>query len=184
MSVAPIISGPEADLCLVHHLQKRLHAVGSSLTSIMEDIFCCKGENHTLVGCTAFWGLSLQQKIDIVRENPICLNCLRPGYLAKNCCSVQRCRKCKQPHHTWLHGQKEDEGQTKAADSSKEHTDVSVTHVSCLSGQHQLLLMTCQLQVIGPDGSTCKARGFAGFSISGFIHYGACGITFLPSMPS
>ena len=71
------------------------------------------------------------------------MNCLKPEHLAIGCWSGPRCRKCKQRHHTWLHGENmKDEGQPKGADSSKECIDISVTHVSRLSNQRQVLLMT------------------------------------------
>ena len=38
VSVSPIVPGPDVDICLVHHLQKRLHTIGSSLTSVFEEI--------------------------------------------------------------------------------------------------------------------------------------------------
>ena len=108
----------------------------------------CKGDKHSLTGCAAFQGLLCLQRMDIVRENGVCLNCLKPGHFAKECWSLVRCRKCKQHHHMCFHGENlEDERRPKAANSSKERTDVLVTHMSCLSNRGQVLLMTCQLQV-------------------------------------
>ena len=100
------------------------------------------------------------RKMSIVRDNGVCLNCLRPGHFAKQCCSVQKCNKCQKHHHFWWHVNMQDKEAklSNAASPCKENLGVLATHTSQSSSSHQVLLMTCQVRLTSPDGHTTKVR--------------------------
>ena len=90
----------------------------------------------------------------------MCTNCLGQGQFVKECQSSQNCKKCHQPHHSWLHidSKSEDRKAPKASPHSGESTDVITANVSRTTQHKQVLLMTCEVQILGPDGSTTQAR--------------------------
>lgn len=62
---------------------------------------CC-GKNHRLYQCDKFLNLSYDDKIDFIRSNNLCFNCLKVGHSSSRCFSWG-CRKCKKKHNTILH---------------------------------------------------------------------------------
>lgn len=68
------------------------------------DLKCsyCK-TNHQLRSCQEFRKLSIQQRVDFVVKNNICLNCLSSGHMKGNCKSNNTCLVCHKDHHTLLH---------------------------------------------------------------------------------
>ena len=75
--------------------------------------------------------------------------------MVKECPCGQRCRKCKKPHHSWLHIDKKAQKQTKGV-SLLNQTPGTVMHHSQLGGSHPVVL-TWRVQIVRPDGSTTKA---------------------------
>ena len=96
----------------------------------------------------------------VVKDNKLCLNCLGSGHFLKECPSGQRCKKCHQPHHSWLHvdPKSEDRKASKAGSHSGESSDVVTANVSWTMQHKQVLLMTCKVQILGLDGSVTQAR--------------------------
>jgi Protein of unknown function (DUF1759) len=85
----------------------------------------CDG-NHHLIRCTEFKKLSLNQKLDFVLENGICVSCLNAKHLAGDCPDLKKCEfdRCRFSHHKLLHGAKSknyfkriDESSDRSADS-------------------------------------------------------------------
>ncbi|XP_058827074.1 uncharacterized protein LOC131687050 [Topomyia yanbarensis] len=67
------------------------------------------GESHYLYSCPEFRKLNLRQRIDLVRQKNLCINCLRSSsHYARNC-SGSRCRTCTKKHHTLLHTEPSDD---------------------------------------------------------------------------
>ena len=64
----------------------------------------CK-KQHRLMECKEFLDASYDSKIEFVKQNKLCWNCLSKGHETKNCISTFRCRKnlCQKKHHTLLH---------------------------------------------------------------------------------
>ena len=114
----------------------------------------CKTEKHPLYSCTRFKGLTHDRMMSLLKEHGMCLNCLRPGHFVRQCKSQHKCRKCQRPHHTLLHV--ETDGDEVPVDGNTQagllpsHAAMGLTASS--------LLMTCQVAVDAPDGSTVKAR--------------------------
>ena len=91
------------------------------------------------------------------------MNCLRHGHFASQCQSTQRCKKCQGAHHTSLHhntSKTEHEAAPKSAkvDHSKKTRMEKVTSNFSNRKQGSVLLMTCQVIIQGPNGSTTQAR--------------------------
>lgn len=64
--------------------------------------FCGKS-NHSVYRCTEFHALSPRNKIDFVKKNQYCFNCLGTAHTIKNCKSKNVCSHCGKKHHSWLH---------------------------------------------------------------------------------
>lgn len=61
----------------------------------------CKSE-HLLFSCEKFKALSIESRINKVKECKLCFNCLKPGHSNKTC-TLTHCRYCKLKHNTLLH---------------------------------------------------------------------------------
>ncbi|GFY77442.1 DUF1758 domain-containing protein, partial [Trichonephila inaurata madagascariensis] len=59
--------------------------------------------NHNLNKCDAFQNLSVQKRVNFVKSNNICFNCLTQFHRKSACKSTNKCRKCGKSHHTLLH---------------------------------------------------------------------------------
>ena len=93
------------------------------------------------------------KRISTIKSNGNCVNCLGEGHFASKCNSLHRCRKCSRPHHTLLHL---DNGDNQL-DTPKSEVSAN-TAMPTSNFKHLQLLMTCQFLIIGPDGSSLKAR--------------------------
>ncbi|XP_055633999.1 uncharacterized protein LOC129774309 [Toxorhynchites rutilus septentrionalis] len=79
---------------------KLIHAVTSNLSSKL-CIFCKQG-THSAFHCDALRKMNDSQRFDAVKRSSLCINCLSPSHLVKQCPSSS-CRVCGQKHHTMLH---------------------------------------------------------------------------------
>ena len=123
----------------------------------------CNEASHPLYACTTFQALPHEDRLATVRKLGLCMNCLRYGHYASQCQSSQKCKKCSGSHHTLLH---QDTGKATRettvskstnADSSKKPPEKVISNFSN-GTRGGLLLMTCQVIVQGPNGSTARAR--------------------------
>ena len=135
---------------------KKTPATGRSVASfasnhdtVSSPCILCQNEKRPLYVCPKFKPLSHDQKVSLLRDNNLCMNCLSSGHFVKQCKSVHKYRKCPRPHHTLLHVDKPpDDNPTEARVPS--HPAVKL--------KSSLLLMTCRVLVSAPDGSTVEAR--------------------------
>lgn len=119
----------------------------------------CKPEKHPLYSCPRFKLMHHDQKIEILKSNHICMNCLRPGHFLKNSKSLHRCRTCQKPHHTLLHidgSSRPSSSQTQPPNSDGKPPIVTSNAATDIT--RNSLLMTCRVMVKAPDGSTVRAR--------------------------
>ena len=63
----------------------------------------CITEKHPLYVCTKFKAMSHDDKLQAVRTNRLCTNCLGSGHFKNQCKSMHKCKVCQRPHHTLLH---------------------------------------------------------------------------------
>ncbi|XP_044313393.1 uncharacterized protein LOC123037339 [Drosophila rhopaloa] len=63
----------------------------------------CKGSSHYISSCTAFNKCNPNERTSFAKRTHLCLNCLRPNHILKECKSKSRCKMCHASHHTLLH---------------------------------------------------------------------------------
>ena len=126
-------------------------------TSVDEFCVACKTQKHPLYICHHFRSLPHEHKTLLVK-NKMCFNCLKPGHFVSQCPSNQRCKKCQRPHHSLLHAEpKSGDGDDKVPPNNSTPTHIShVARTDTL--QKHILLMTCRVLVVTPDGLTTQAR--------------------------
>ena len=92
--------------------------------------------------------------LSTLKDNNLCLNCLKPGHFIRECKSLHRCRKCQKPHHSLLHVEPRDPPPTQP--SSPPVDSVTSNLVTGLASN--TLLMTCWVLIHSPSGSVMKVR--------------------------
>lgn len=60
-------------------------------------------EMHALYKCPIFKTMSVSDRVELVKSNSLCFNCLSKGCKANNCRSKFSCAVCKKKHNTVLH---------------------------------------------------------------------------------
>ena len=113
----------------------------------------CVTEKHLLYVCTKFKAMPHDDKLQAVKTNHLCTNCLGSGHFKNQCKSMHKCKVCQKPHHTLLHSNTptiQDQPPTQGV------TPVGTHAVSRMKSV--VLLMTCQVLITAPDGSTIEAR--------------------------
>ena len=82
-----------------------------------------------------------QARIDIIKRNRLCFNCLKRGHTSKDCMAKGRCRTCKRKHHTSLcFGISHQSKQTNTNDHKS--PDLEDTHVKYTPTSNPVLLKT------------------------------------------
>ena len=129
----------------------------------------CKKRGHQIHTCSVFKGRTWADRISVVKDLGLCMNCLRAGHIAEKCRAPSMCKKCTRYHHTLLHRDADNSTQKKPENAeAKEEAHVTV---AALSVSEQVLLMTCKVKVTAPNGSSTIARALIdpGSSTS-FVH--------------
>ena len=114
--------------------------VATTPTNFKYDCVLCSPEKHPLYLCPKWLKLTVQQRLDIVKQKKLCCNCLAPGHTPDVCRSRYKCKECQQPHNSTLHVS---QGPVVAVVS----LDLDTATV-----------MTAQVLLVGPRGATIKAR--------------------------
>ena len=139
---------------------RQVMSLVSNATPTDGNCLSCKNERYPLYSCSRFCSLPHADKIDLLKSNNHCLNCLHPGHFVKECKSLNRCKHCQRPHHTLLHKDARDESSTTPVPNASpippqsNSTVVPVDHASISSN---MFLMTCWVTVETPHG-TMNAR--------------------------
>jgi hypothetical protein len=63
---------------------------------------------HCTAKCPKFLDSSIENKLQLIRKNKLCFNCLHSRHGSKECKS-SLCRICKRKHHTSIHHEKQHE---------------------------------------------------------------------------
>ena len=131
--------------------------------------FLCQG-GHYLYFCPTFEGYNMTQRKEYVMSHKLCLNCLKPHHIAKECRSTHRCKvnDCGKRHNTLLHearpaapSMQQATHQANAATHSDEDEPTDEEDEECL-------LMTTKVTLMGPNGNMIKVRALldAGSTLS------------------
>ena len=121
----------------------------------------CDSTRHPLYECEVFRRYPHETKLKTIKQEGLCMNCFVQGHVAKQCRSKPMCTKCSGPHHSILHVERKKssftQSKTPAAVTQPAPDKSTCTH-TLKDTPSNVLLMTCQLNVMGPKGSMKKAR--------------------------
>ena len=115
-------------------------------------------DKHPLYACDKFKTLPHGQKLSMVRENRLCMNCFSGDHFVRNCKSSYCCKHCHKLHHTLLHIENHGNPQSSAGSSSSESAVNPVTSNTAIGLNVNALMMTCRVLISNPDGSSVEAR--------------------------
>ena len=132
--------------------RKQQTATHKSYTAVEEACVACGKGNHPLSSCGKFQSATREERWDMVMKGARCKNCLKPGHIASKCRAPPMCKRCHKHHHTLLHR----EADTRP-EESKEPGSTTTYAASSRRGE-EVLLMTCRVEVMAPDGSVTQAR--------------------------
>ena len=155
------VTGKKAYKEEAHHAKRSQH--GKFVTSFVANAgneancFVCKTDQHPLYCCTKFKSLPHDRMLSTLKDNNICINCMRPGHFVRQCRSLSRCKKCQKSHHTLLHLDTANEGTP--AGPTTNPSEISIPSCAARGIASNSLLMTCRVRIDTPDGSTVEARG-------------------------
>ena len=60
----------------------------------------CDTDKHPLYTCAKFKSMSHGDKLQTIKSNHLCTNCLGKGHFKNQCKSVHKCKVCQKLHHT------------------------------------------------------------------------------------
>ena len=146
---------------------KPVASFAASASDSSPNCLICKPEKHPLYACPRFKLMSHEQKIEILKSNNLCMNCLRPGRFVKNCKSLHHCKVCQISHHTLLHIDSSATTSPPSPNPPSKTPLITSNTAACLA--QNSLLMTCRVLIEAPDGSLVNATQFC---LIGLIHLG------------
>ena len=85
-------------------LKSYLAAFTDSPPKKQEKCLCCGGP-HKTDSCQKLWAMDMDARLKWARDNEICLKCLIPGHVGRDCPNPATCSVCDRPgHHGLFHG--------------------------------------------------------------------------------
>ncbi|GFW38096.1 integrase catalytic domain-containing protein [Trichonephila clavipes] len=73
------------------------------LSEIKDSKCICCAEAHPLYKCAVYLKLPINKRIDLIKTNNLCFNCLSTSHRAKDCKSRFVCSECQKRHHKTIH---------------------------------------------------------------------------------
>ncbi|GFR32604.1 integrase catalytic domain-containing protein [Trichonephila clavata] len=73
------------------------------LSEVKNSKCVCCAESHPLYKCAVYLKLPVTKRIDIIKANNLCFNCLSTSHTAKDCKSRYGCSNCQKRHHNTIH---------------------------------------------------------------------------------
>ena len=120
--------------------------------------YLCNGP-HTMYYCSTFGSLSVPERKEKVVALKLCLNCLKPNHLAKECNSSFRCRVqgCGLKHNSLLHEERSGPPQSQPQ-ANTQHANAATHHVDEDDEEDECLLMTAKVSLIGSNDEIITVR--------------------------
>ncbi|GFY08248.1 integrase catalytic domain-containing protein [Trichonephila clavipes] len=73
------------------------------LSEIKDSKCICCAKSHPLYKCAVYLKLPINKRIDLIKTNNLCFNCLSTSHRAKDCKSRFVCSECQKRHHKTIH---------------------------------------------------------------------------------
>ena len=122
----------------------------------------CQGA-HPLFYCPTFEGMGVAARKEKVMALKLCLNCLKPHHMARDCNSSYRCKAvgCGKRHNSLLHEERS------ASTAPPSQQVVATAQVDSEDDDSECLLMTARVTLIGESGQiTVRALLDSGSTLS------------------
>lgn len=124
----------------------------------------CSG-SHSVYACKQFLSLSINDKLQFIKEKSLCSNCLREGHSVDDC-YFGACKRCHKKHNSCLHEQCDKESNTLPLPNTSASVTSSVgnsTSLHSITQEHTLslntvLLSTAIVEIAGNDNNFIKTR--------------------------
>ncbi|MEL7520988.1 MAG: hypothetical protein AAGJ80_05110, partial [Cyanobacteria bacterium J06553_1] len=85
-------------------LRSYVMAITDSPPKEQQKCVFCEGPHASEV-CNKMWSADMETRLATAREKKVCLKCLKPGHLGRDCPEPATCTICKRPgHHAMFHG--------------------------------------------------------------------------------
>ena len=143
------------------HAPKPIATFATNTSDSVVNCVLCGTIKHPLYVCPKFKSLSHDEMVTTLKDNNLCLNCLKPGHYVCDCKSHNRCRTCQRPHHSLLHVDSKQKDPTPSQPPTQGPTQ-STSRVSSNLATGGLgsnaLMMICWVLVHSPNGSAMKVR--------------------------
>ncbi|XP_062123033.1 uncharacterized protein LOC133836514 [Drosophila sulfurigaster albostrigata] len=82
---------------------KQVNSFESRVTSKIQSCKLCSRENHPIRLCPRFLQMGINDRVNYIKQQKLCLNCFVRGHILAECTSAHSCFTCKGRHHTLLH---------------------------------------------------------------------------------
>lgn len=144
--------------------QNEIKSVKTALTtqsriSISSNLVCpfCKSD-HRLHLCEGFKALLVTKRIEFVKNQKLCLNCLRPNHTVNKCFS-STCRLCHKKHHSVLHIAQDVSSSPKSNTADQSGNGGISTIANCITYNSQTLLSTALITIYDKNNKAhlCRA---------------------------
>lgn len=154
------------------------HRIAKSYHSSKEVAMCimCNKDNHSVFRCFRFRKLTVDDRVNFVKEKKLCVRCLSAQHEVNCCPHSYQCSKCNEPHSFLLHVS--DSNQTMprfnqqqatatiprqevATSSSQDQATPNstvYTHHGTNVNQPQILLATAQVNITSANGQVFRLR--------------------------
>ena len=70
----------------------------------MQGCIFCEGKKHNVKECRKLLEAELRERAEFIKMKGLCLRCLNPGHMSKDCNSTVNCDQCPYRHHPAAHG--------------------------------------------------------------------------------
>lgn len=146
-----------------HAYQKpyqKTFAVTSSNAKEQTPWYSCPvcNNNHSIYYCKAFLAKGIKERIELVRNLRLCMNCLKGNHFVRNCRAAP-CNKCNDYHNVLLHIEAQKENRNP---SNVENLETNNVRVNCCTDNpflKEVLLPTVELLIYDKRGIGHKVRG-------------------------